>query len=75
LFYGAILGVFLLAFSKWKINASAVFVAMLLSEIIVISLYFTQPIGFLWFNLIGTILVVVLSLVLTLVSKFVLKLS
>ncbi len=65
LFYGTILGVFLCAFYLKYTRGHAVFVATILSEITVIVLYNITDIGFLWFNLIGCGLVVLISLILS----------
>lgn len=66
LFYGTILGVFLAAFYLPRIRANAVFIAAVISEITVISLYFSSmEIGFLWFNLIGCVLTMGLALLLS----------
>lgn len=58
IFYGTILGIFLVAFYIRFVKANAVFIAALIAESIVIYLYFTSDIGFLWFNVIGCGLVV-----------------
>lgn len=65
LFYGTILGVFLCAFYIRFTIGHAVFIAAIISEIAVITLYKTTNIGFLWFNLIGCGLVTFLAIVLT----------
>lgn len=62
LFYGAILGLFLVAFFVKRVRATPVFVAALLSEALVIAAWWTTSIGFLWFNVIGCALVLGLSL-------------
>jgi Na+/proline symporter len=64
LFYGTILGLFLVAFFIKRVRATPVFVAALLSEALVITAWLTTNIGFLWFNVIGCALVVTLSLLL-----------
>lgn len=66
LFYGTILGVFLVAFFLKKINGNEVFFAAVISELIVIYLYTTDSMAFLWFNVIGCLSVVVLSIILKL---------
>ena len=53
LFYGSILGIFLVAFFVKHVRGTPVFVAALLSEAMVIALFFSTDIGFLWFNVIG----------------------
>ncbi len=68
LFYGTILGIFLVAFYVKKITSRAVFVAALITEAIILTLYFTTEIAFLWFNLIGPALVIVLGLLIEMVQ-------
>jgi SSS family solute:Na+ symporter len=53
IFYGVVLGIFLVAFFfKW-IRGSAVFWGAVASQLFVFLLYFSLTIGYLWFNLIG----------------------
>lgn len=61
IFYGTILGIFLVAFYIRFIRANAVFIAALIAESIVIFLYFTSDIGFLWYNVIGCGLVILFA--------------
>lgn len=61
IFYGTILGIFLVAFYVRYVGANAVFIAALIAEAFVIYLYFTSDIGFLWYNVIGCGLVVAIS--------------
>jgi hypothetical protein len=68
LFYGAILGIFLVAFYCKKVQANAVFIAALIGEAVIITLFFLDKyeiigLGFLWLNVIGAVLVVMLSLI------------
>ncbi|MFN2375704.1 MAG: sodium:solute symporter [Candidatus Binatia bacterium] len=53
LFYGSILGIFLAAIFLPRVGGTAVFVAALAAEAVVLFLYVTSNIGFLWFNAIG----------------------
>ena len=62
LFYGTILGIFLVAFFVRRVRATPVFLAALASEALVIIVWLTTSIGFLWFNLIGCAAVLLLSL-------------
>ena len=64
LFYGTILGLFVVAFYFKKISGTPVFYAAIVSEVIVIAVYLTDTISFLWLNLIGCALVIFYSLVL-----------
>lgn len=61
LFYGTILGIFLVAFYIKNVKGNAVFVAALITELIVIAIYMADVISFLWLNVIGALLVVVIS--------------
>lgn len=61
LFYGAILGVFLLAFFFKKIKTRAAFVAILLSELLVLLVFYLDIISYLWLNVMGALLCIVLA--------------
>jgi SSS family transporter len=66
LFYGVILGVFLVAFYRKKVGGSAVFISALIVEAGVIILNILSrkgivPLSFLWFNLVGAVGVVLLA--------------
>jgi Na+/proline symporter len=65
LFYGTILGLFLVAFFFARTDATAVFIAALLSETVVIVVWLTTGVGFLWFNVIGCAVVMAASLALS----------
>lgn len=62
-FYGTILGIFLVAFYIKRVGGNAVFIAAILSEIIVISVYYMDIISFLWLNVIGAVAVILLSVI------------
>jgi Na+/proline symporter len=57
LFYGVILGIFLVAFYCKKIGGMATFWAAIISEILVIVVYWSEIVSFLWLNAIGCFLV------------------
>ncbi len=63
IFYGTILGIFLVAIFIKKVNGKAVFWAALISEAIIIVIFSKDIVGFLWLNLFGTILTISLSLI------------
>jgi solute:Na+ symporter, SSS family len=68
LFYGVILGIFLVAFYVKYVQSNAVFYAALIVEAIVISLFWLDAngkigLGFLWLNVVGALGVVLLSVV------------
>lgn len=58
LFYGTILGIFVVAFYFKKIKANAVFYGAAFAEIIVCIFYYFDVTAFLWLNVIGCFLVV-----------------
>ena len=71
LFYGTILGIFIVAFYLKKIQANAVFYAAILAEVMVIFIHYVNTLenppewlkmGYLWYNLVGCILVVIFGL-------------
>jgi Na+/proline symporter len=62
IFYGTVLGIFLVAFFLKHIRGNAVFIAALISQATVIALFMLSSIGYLWYNVIGCTLVVALSL-------------
>lgn len=59
LFYGTILGIFVVAFYMKKVRGNTVFYAALVSEVLVISIYAIDVVSFLWLNVIGCLLVVI----------------
>ena len=61
LFYGVILGIFLVAFWMKYIRANALFYGSILSEILVIVVYNMDIISFLWLNVIGCVLVIIIG--------------
>lgn len=69
LFYGTILGIFIVAFYMKKIQGKAVFFAAILSEIIVITVWMMNKIPFLWLNLIGCVAVMLIAYILQLWMK------
>ena len=61
LFYGPILGIFLVAFYFKKINGTIVFISAILSEIVVIAVYEFDVVSFLWLNVVGAAAVIAFS--------------
>jgi hypothetical protein len=59
LFYGTVLGIFLVAFYMKKVGGMAVFWSAIVSETIILLCFtfFNDKIAYLWYNLIGCILV------------------
>lgn len=69
LFYGTILGVFLVAFYAKKVKGNAVFVAAVITEVVIVLLFILNEygkisLGFLWLNMVGAVMVYILALIL-----------
>lgn len=69
IFYGNVLGIFLLAFFFRWVSGNAVFVAALITQAMVIGIYYffifkEEYLGYLWLNFIGCMLVMLLSILL-----------
>ena len=62
LFYGVILGIFLVAFWLKNIGGKAVFISAIVSEIIILLIYNADIVSFLWLNVIGAMLVIAIGL-------------
>ncbi|SDZ95257.1 sodium:solute symporter [Pedobacter hartonius] len=62
--YGTILGVFLVAFYIRHVNGKAVFYAAIITEVIVCICGWQKLVAYLWLNLIGCVLVVLIALLL-----------
>jgi SSS family solute:Na+ symporter len=67
--YGTILGVFLVAFYIRHVNGKAVFYAAIITELIVCICGWQKVVAYLWLNLIGCVLVVLIALLLQLFFK------
>ena len=63
IFYGTILGIFLVAFFIKKITANSVFWAACISQIIIFFIYFKIDISYLWLNFIGAVVTILLSII------------
>jgi len=61
LFYGTILGIFLIAFYFKNIRGNATFIAAIIAELAVLACYFFTEIPYLWFNVIGCLILVSLA--------------
>ncbi|HEY0946142.1 MAG TPA: sodium:solute symporter [Opitutaceae bacterium] len=62
IFYGVVLGIFLVAFFLRRVGGTAVFWGAITAQILVLACFFTLSIGYLWYNLIGCAACVALSL-------------
>ncbi|MEK9613201.1 MAG: sodium:solute symporter [Flavobacteriaceae bacterium] len=63
LFYGTILGIFLVAIFIHSIKAKAIFWAAVLSEVCILVLFGQDLISFLWLNVIGAVLTILFAFV------------
>ena len=75
LFYGTILGIFLVAFFFKRVGGNAVFIAAIITEIIIITIYVMDRyevlhIAYLWLNMIGCLLVIGIAILLQNIGIF-----
>jgi solute:Na+ symporter, SSS family len=73
LFYGTILGIFIVAFFLRRVGAFAVFYAAIVAELLVIGVFFfySDVIAYLWLNVIGCFLVILLSTLINNLRSFI----
>jgi Na+/proline symporter len=64
IFYGVVLGIFLVAFFFRRVGGSAVFFAAVAAQALVILMFVSFNIGYLWYNLIGCATCIAFSLLL-----------
>jgi Na+/proline symporter len=64
IFYGNVLGIFLLAFFIKYVQSNAVFIAAVITQILVILAYYFELMEYLWLNLLGCFLVMILAFLL-----------
>ncbi len=69
LFYGTILGIFIVAFYVKKVSGTPVFIAALLTELFVLYCWYFEVMAFLWLNVLGCGMVVLIGLI----GQFMLK--
>ena len=61
LFYGPMLGVFLVGFFTRRVGGTTAFVAVILAEAAVVAVWQGTSIGFLWYNVVGCAVVVAVA--------------
>lgn len=66
LFYGGLLGVFVLAFFFKRVRGTAAFIGVIAGELAIFAAAIFTQISFLWYNVIGSVVVVVVALLLSL---------
>lgn len=69
IFYGNVLGIFLLAFFFKFIKANAVFIAALITQAIVITGWWLDWMPYLWLNLFGCLLVILIAFIIQIAQK------
>ena len=69
LFYGTILGIFLSAFFIKKTKGTSIFISAIITEIIVFYIWYNQAVAFLWLNVLGCLLVILLGVTLELINS------
>lgn len=69
IFYGNVLGIFLLAFFFKKVKGNAVFAAALITQVIVVAAWWIDLMPYLWLNLFGCLLVMMLANIIQLTQK------
>jgi len=69
IFYGNVLGIFLLAFFFKRIQGKAVFYAAILTQILVIVVFYADLMSYLWLNLVGCGLVILIAQFFQLLTK------
>ncbi|PCH52852.1 MAG: sodium:solute symporter [Flavobacteriaceae bacterium] len=70
IFYGNVLGIFLLAFFIKYVKSNAVFMAALITQVIVIVGWYYDWMPYLWLNLFGCMLVMGIAMILQVFNKF-----
>lgn len=63
IFYGNVLGIFLLAFFIKSVKGNAVFIAAILTQLIIFAVYSADIMPYLWLNLLGCSLVMVFAVI------------
>ena len=67
IFYGNVLGVFLLAFFIKYVKSNAVFWAAIITQLIIIYLWYIDLMPYLWLNLVGCSIVIFISIIIQLI--------
>jgi Na+/proline symporter len=62
IFYGTVLGIFLVGFYIKYIKANAIFMGAVISQFLIFYIYYLEIVSFLWLNFIGATLTVLISL-------------
>lgn len=63
LFYGVILGIFIVAFFVKYVKGTAVFIAAIIGEAVVLYCWYSDTMAYLWFNVIGCLVLIVVAVI------------
>lgn len=69
IFYGNILGIFLLAFFVKMVKGNAVFKGAILTQLVIIAVFLADVLPYLWLNLFGCVLVMLTSFIFQTISR------
>ena len=69
IFYGNVLGIFLIAFFLKVIKSNAVFIGAIITQIIIIIAWYYDWMPFLWLNVFGCVMVILISFIIHLTLK------
>lgn len=69
IFYGNILGIFLIAFFIKYIRGNAVFIGALITQALIIGVFAMDVLPYLWLNLLGCVLVIALAILIQMFSQ------
>jgi Na+(H+)/acetate symporter ActP len=69
IFYGTVLGIFLVGFYIKFIKAKAIFWGAVISQLLIFYIYYLGKVSFLWLNFIGAMLTILLSIAIQMMVK------
>jgi SSS family transporter len=69
IFYGNVLGIFLLAFFIKFVKGRAVFIAAIITQLIIFGVFYMDWLPYLWLNLVGCVLVMLFAIFIEMFSK------
>jgi len=69
IFYGTVLGIFLVGFYIKFVKAKAIFWGAVISQLLIFYIYYLGKVSFLWLNFIGAMLTIVLSIAIQMMVK------
>ena len=69
IFYGNVLGIFLLAFFIKFVKGRAVFIAAIITQLIIFGVFYMEWLPYLWLNLLGCVLVMLFAIFIQMFSK------